>query len=184
MINAIIPIEKIKPHPENYNGHPDAQLIQLEASYEEFGQYNSIVVWQRPGGEYLQVARHGFLEAMKREGAVEVRADILPEDTDPMTIKRILLADNLHPQNSATDEALLAELLQEQVDAGYALAALGSDEESLRQMLESLGDEIIDNAAPDVQFKEYDESVEEDLPTELCQQCGKVCLKSKEKVSA
>ena len=175
--NAIIDIDKIKPHPENYNRHPDTQIVQLEASYEEFGQFNSIVVWQRPGGEYIQVARQGFLTGAKNKGATKIRADILPENTDPMVVKRIMLADNLHAQNSDPDTTLLATLLQEQQDAGFDLAALGTDDETLRQMLESLGDEVLDGA-PDVQFKEYDESIEEGMDTELCQQCGKICLKS------
>jgi len=54
--NAIIPIEAIKPHPENYRQHPDPQLAQLGASHQEFGQFRSVVVWSQPDGSYIQVA--------------------------------------------------------------------------------------------------------------------------------
>jgi ParB-like chromosome segregation protein Spo0J len=181
IVNALVPVEKIFPHQDNYNQHPDSQIAQLEASYQELGQYNSIVLWARPDGTYTQVARHGFLEAAKNKGATEIRADILPIDTDPLLIKRIMAADNLHAQNSQPDEAMLAALLQEQVNAGYDLAALGTDEETLRQMLESLGDEVLASGKPDIQFKEYDESIADELDTELCKECGKLCMKSKGK---
>jgi 16S rRNA G966 N2-methylase RsmD len=164
IINAVIPIEKIKPHPQNYNQHPDSQIAQLEASYEEFGQFNSIIVWQRPGGEYIQVAREGFLTGAKNKGATAIRADILPEDTDPMVIKRIMLADNLHAQNSIADDEALARLLQEQRDAGYALSSLGSDDETLRQMLEAMGDGY------ETGDEERDET-EDELPEEVETRC-------------
>lgn len=145
IINAIVPIDKIKPHKENYNQHPEEQIQQLTKSLESLGQFRSVVIWQQPDGTYVQLAGHGVVEAMKREGATEVRADILPPSLDAMTAKQIMLADNLHAQNSLPDDAALARLLEEQQHAGYDLAALGTDEETLRQMLESLGDEMLEN---------------------------------------
>lgn len=144
--NRLVPLAAITPHPENYNQHPESQIAQLAASYTQFGQFRSVVLWQRPGGTYIQVAGHGFVLAAQQQGATEIRADILPEQTDPLTIKRIMLADNLHAHNSAPDETLLARLLQEQADAGFDLTALGTDEETLRQLLESLGDDLLDHA--------------------------------------
>lgn len=140
IVNQLVEVSKILPHPDNPNTHPDTQIAQLAASHEAFGQYRSVVLWARPDGRYIQVAGHGYLEGARREGATEIRADILPEDTDPVTIKAILVADNLHAQNSVTDEEVLVQLLTEQADAGYDLAMLGSDDETLRQMLASLGD--------------------------------------------
>lgn len=143
IINAIVPIDKIKAHPQNYNQHPEEQLQQLTKSLESLGQFRSVVIWQQPDGTYVQLAGHGVVEAMKREGATEVRADILPPSLDAMTAKQVMLADNLHAQNSLPDDTALARLLEEQQNAGYDLAALGADEEALRQMLASLGDEVL-----------------------------------------
>lgn len=181
--NKIVPIDLIKPHPDNYNQHPEEQIKQLERSYSELGQFRSIVLWEQSDGTFIQLAGHGIVEAMQRENVSEVRADVHPPSLDPMIAKRILLADNLHAKNSVPDDTLLAQLLQEQYDAGYDLASLGSDEESLRQMLQELGDGYLGSdeeqaGKPNVQFKEYDESIADDLDTELCQQCGKLCLKS------
>lgn len=181
-VNKVVPIHLIKPHSDNYNQHPEEQIKQLGMSYSELGQFRSVVLWEQSDGTYIQLAGHGVVEAMKREDATEVRADVHPSSLDPMIAKRILLADNLHAKNSISDDEALVRLLQEQQDAGYDLASLGSDDETLRQMLESLGDGYLggdgNQEKPDVQFKEYDESIADDLDTELCQQCGKLCLKS------
>ena len=162
IINAIVPIEKIKAHPQNYNQHPEEQLQQLAKSLESLGQFRSVVIWQQPDGTYIQLAGHGVVEAMKREGATEVRADILPPSLDAMTAKQVMLADNLHAQNSLPDDTALARLLEEQQNAGFDLAALGTDEEALRQMLESLGDEVLtgDGEEEDEEGDELPEDVE------------------------
>lgn len=147
--NLLVPVHLIKPHERNYRSHPDTQLIQLEASHSRFGQFRSLVLWERPHGEYITVAGHGILEAMKRNGATEVRADVLPQDTSQETIDGILVADNLHSQDATDDEVMLAEILEEQKNAGYDLASLGTDDEALRQMLEALGDEYAGGTGDD-----------------------------------
>lgn len=140
--NRILEIESLIPHTRNYRQHPDTQLSQLGASHERFGQFRSVVVVERAQG-YTIVAGHGIVEAMKRNGVKQVRADVLPRETSEADIEAILIADNLLPQGASDDNAILVELLQEQVNAGFDLEALGSDEETLRQMVEALGDEYV-----------------------------------------
>src|SRR5882672_8607510 len=151
IVTRMISIEAITDHPDNYNQHPDAQIAQLAASHQELGQYRAIVVWERPGGRYVRVAGHGYSESAKREGATELRCEVLPIDTPPETVKAIMIADNLHAQNSSPDDELLAHLLEEQHNAGFSLEALGTDDETLRQMLQALGDEYLggDNGEED-----------------------------------
>lgn len=157
IVNMIIPVDAIKPHERNYRNHPDNQLTQLGLSHNRFGQFRSIVLWERPKGEYITVAGHGILEAMKRNGVTEVRADVLPVNTPQSTIDGILVADNLHSQGATDDQSALAALLQAQQDEGFDLEALGSDDESLRQMLEALGDAYVGESV------ERDET-EDELP--------------------
>jgi DNA modification methylase len=157
---ATIPIDLIDPHGENPRQHPDEQIAGLEESYEDLGQFRSFVVWKRPNGRYTQVTSHGIMMAMRGRGATHVRVEVLPEDTDPLKVKRIMLADNLHAQKSHDDNELLAALLQEQQDAGFDLSALGSDDESLRQMLEALGDEYIGGNERDEEEDALPEEVE------------------------
>lgn len=141
--NRVIPIDKLTPHPRNYRNHPEGQVSKLVASLVRFGQGRSIVCQDGPQG-YLIVAGHGIVEAAKKLGYTELRADILPADWSPEQIEGYLIADNLHSQDAQDDEVILAQILQEQRDAGFDLASLGTDEESLRQLLEKLGDEALD----------------------------------------
>lgn len=179
--NRIVPLEKLTPHPRNYRGHPEGQVSKLVASLARFGQGRSIVVQDGPQG-YLIVAGHGIVEAAKKLKYTELRADILPADWTSEQVEGYLVADNLHSQEAQDDETMLVQILQEQQDAGFDLASLGTDDETLRQMLAALGDEVLSNGEedekPDVHFKEYDESIENDLDTEMCQECGKLCLKN------
>ena len=156
-----IPIDLIDPHPENPCLHPDEQIVGLEESYEELGQFRSFVVWKRPNGRYTQITSHGITQAMRQKSATHCRVEALPEDTDPLKVKRIMLADNLHAQKSHNDNAMLAQLLQEQKDAGFLLSSLGSDDESLRQMLGALDDDMLEDeeSAPE-EFGSYGENID------------------------
>lgn len=160
IVNTVIPVDLIDAHKDNYNQHPEEQISQLAASHAEFGQYRSVVVVARPGGRYVQVAGHGYLQAAKGEGLTQVRADVLPEDTPSETIKAIMIADNEHAKNSSADDELLAQLLQEQANAGFDLASLGTDEEALRQMLEALGDGYLGGGDGEEDADEIPEEVE------------------------
>jgi ParB-like chromosome segregation protein Spo0J len=180
--NRIVQIDSLMSHPRNYRIHPKHQIDKLVLSLQRFGQGRSIVVQDSPEHPVI-VAGHGIVEAAQALQWQELRADILPADWTDTQIEGYLIADNLHSEEASDNEELLAMLLQEQQDAGFDLASLGTDDETLRQMIEAMGDGYL-NGAPDVQFKEYDETVADDLDTELCEQCGKLCMKSKEKASA
>lgn len=158
--NRIVSLDKLTPHPRNYRQHPDGQVSKLVASLARFGQGRSIVVQDGPQG-YLIVAGHGIVEAAKKLKYTELRADILPADWSPAQIEGYLVADNLHSQDAQDDETMLAAILQEQQDAGFDLASLGTDDETLRQMLEALGDEFVGSGE-----QERDEA-EDELPEEV-----------------
>src|SRR5947209_10479038 len=72
--NKVVSIDAIKPHKRNYRQHPESQISQLGASHSRFGQFRSCVLWERPNGEYITVAGHGIIEAMKRNGVTSIRA--------------------------------------------------------------------------------------------------------------
>ena len=158
--NRVILLAKLKPHPRNYRSHPESQIAKLVASLQRFGQGRSIVCQDGPES-YLIVAGHGIVEAAKKLGYTELRADILPADWTPEQVSGYLVADNLHSQEAQDDDALLAQLLQEQADAGYDLASLGTDDETLRQMLEALGDEYLGSGEQDEEEEDETPEVEE-----------------------
>jgi hypothetical protein len=160
--NKIVPIDKLTAHPRNYRQHPESQVSKLVSSLVRFGQGRSIVIQDGPEG-YLIVAGHGIVEAAKKLQYTELRADILPANWT----------------SEQVEGYLVAQILQEQQDAGFDLASLGTDDESLRQLLESLGDGYLeDEEDKPVSFKEYDESIADDLDTVMCSDCGKLCVKS------
>ncbi len=161
--NTIVPLHRLFAHPENYRVHPPTQIANLVASLTRFGQGRSIVCQDGPE-HLLIVAGHGVVEAARRLDWQELRADILPADWTPVQVKGYLIADNLLSAQAEDDTDILAHLLQEQQSAGYDLAALGSGDEALRQMLESLGDGYAGE-------QEEGDGAEDELPEEVETRC-------------
>lgn len=165
ILNETVPLDLVKPHPNNYNQHPETQIADLEASLDLLSQYRSVVLWAQDDGTYIQLAGHGVVEAMKRKGDTEVRADILPVETDATMAKQIMLADNLHARHSLPEDDILARLLKEQQMAGVSLASLGSGEEELRQLLEAAGESMTGQG-----YGEGD-GTEDELPEDVETRC-------------
>lgn len=138
--NKLVPLIMLYPHKRNFRQHPPAQIQKIKASLERFGQVRSIVVQANEDTTYTIVAGHGVTEAAQQLEWKELRADILPSWWSAEQITGYLIADNHLSVDATDDEELLATLLREQQDAGYTLASLGSDDETLRQMLDALGD--------------------------------------------
>ena len=60
----------LKPHPQNYNRHSEAQIKRLMESLDRFGQPKEIVIWNG-----LIIAGHGLVEAARRLGLPTLRDD-------------------------------------------------------------------------------------------------------------
>lgn len=141
--NKMVPLVMLYPHERNYRQHPPEQVKRIKASLERFGQVRSIVVQSHEDGTYTIVAGHGVTEAAQQLKWYELRADILPHWWSPEQVSGYLVADNNLSQDAVDDDELLAALLEEQKNAGFDLASLGTDDETLRQMLAALGDEYV-----------------------------------------
>lgn len=160
--NKVVSLDSLVPHPRNYRAHPKFQIDRLVLSLQRFGQGRSIVIQDAPEHPVI-VAGHGIVEAARALRWQEIRADVLPADWTPEQVEGYLVADNLHSDGASDNEELLAMLLQEQQNAGFDLASLGSDDETLRQMLAEMGDEGLDEGgaadeipginAPDLPYK-------------------------------
>src|SRR5487761_2447366 len=168
--HAVVQIDALAPHPRNYRKHPDQQINNLAASLVRFSQVRSIVVQEGADGRYLIVAGHGLVEAARREGYTERRADVIPATWNATAIEGYLVADNELSRGAQDDQTALAALLQEQANAGEHLESLGYSGDELAALLDGLGDNALADEEPPT-FKDYDESVEDDMPTEMCQQC-------------
>lgn len=183
LFEATYPLDRLTLWERNYNRHPHEQVERLAASLHRWGQVKSIVVWERPDGQTLVVGGAGLVTAARFAGEpAALKATAFPASWPEDEVVAYLVADNELARLSDPDEAQLAALLQEQANAGYDLLSMGYTTDALDALLQRLADETLtgDDEKPPV-FKDYDESVEDDMPTEMCQQCGKLCLKQKSK---
>ncbi|HEX3640176.1 MAG TPA: ParB N-terminal domain-containing protein [Ktedonobacteraceae bacterium] len=173
-----VTLDSLEGHPANYNQHPPAQIADLKASLMRYKQVRPIVVQQAVGEEqYIILAGHGITEAAKELYAENPAkyahlnswaVVIAPPEWSILDAKGYMVSDNHLGNKAEPDELSLAQLLEEQEQAGFDLASLGTDGEALRQMLEKLGDAYLDEEddgreSPD-DFKSYDEGID----TEYC----------------
>lgn len=103
--SILVPIDSIRPHPDNYKEHPDNQLDSLNASLLAFG-------WTKPicaNPEGFIVAGHGmYLEAL-RKGYTHVPVE--PVAFDKNQSRAYLVADNETARRANTDQDKLIPLL-------------------------------------------------------------------------
>lgn len=114
-----IPIDELRPHPQNPNRGDTAALAR---SLDTFGQYRAIVT--HIDGTIL--AGHHLWQAARQRGLTTIRAEVI--DCDAQTARRILVADNrLADLGEGLDPDLLLTVLND-LDAldgtGYSDADL------------------------------------------------------------
>ena len=167
----VVPLEWIVANPKNYNGHPPEQIASLKASLERFRQVRPYVVKQIDERQFMLAAGEGTVTAArelvqanpgKNADLAQARIVVVPSHWTDGDVRAYMIADNETAKKAEPDDTLLAELLQEQQNAGYDLAALGSDEESLRQMLEALGDGYLDGSEQGDDEDEFDDVLDEE----------------------
>lgn len=169
--NILIPISALYPHKRNFRNHPPEQIKKLKASLERYGQVRSIVAQSKADGTYTIVAGHGLVLAAQElvndhtsyyERFGNMRTDVIPASWSSSQVEGYLVSDNLLSADASDDEELLTQLLQEQQDAGYDLASLGTDDETLRQMLEVLGDEYVGSGSVEDEEDEFKQEIDEE----------------------
>jgi ParB-like chromosome segregation protein Spo0J len=136
MEHQLVPVSLLDGHARNYRKHPPEQIKRLAASLKRFQQVRSIVVRRKVGTDrYIVLAGHGVVEAARECYLPQLACDIVPDSWTDADCEAYLIADNLHAQGGHDDEVLLAQLLEEQEQMGADLAALGSHEAALHDML-------------------------------------------------
>jgi 16S rRNA G966 N2-methylase RsmD len=143
VVNQIVAVGGLRPHPQNYNRHDSSQVADLRASLRKFGQVRSIVVQADAADGHLIVAGHGVVAAAQAAGLTTLRADVIPADWPPAKVLAYLAADNELARRANPDEAQLAALVAQvqQVDAELAALAAGS-EARLAELLASVNQEL------------------------------------------
>jgi len=149
-------IADLRPHPMNYNTHPENQLRELEKSLEQFGQFKNIVVCNK-----TIIAGHGLIEAAKRKGMTEIYALVRNDLTEDQQ-KALLVTDNATPFLAVPDTKALEDLLKSITDLSFDDIP-GMTDEWLESMDVSL-DELFKMSSPDEDDPAADEVPEVDEP--------------------
>lgn len=152
-------IDKLQPHPENYNKHPNSQLDELEKSLDTFEQYKNIVVWNG-----LIIAGNGLYEAAKRKGLKKIYA-IDRSDLSESQAKALLIADNATSAISEPDLSQLKVLLDGLGDVDIP----GVNDDFFESVGMEWDNENDDDDTPPDDFKEYDENIDTEHE---CPKCG------------
>lgn len=154
-------VSELKPHPRNYQEHPDDQIEHLIQSVEENTFYRNIVV-ARDG---TILAGHGMWQATKRMGRERIPVIRLDIDPNSSQALKVMAGDNETSHLADRDDRLLTEMLKEIKDSADdgvdGLLGTGYDEMMLANLvyMTRAQDEIedFDAAAHWVGMPEYDE---------------------------
>lgn len=127
-----VKVSALKPHPRNYQKHPEEQLAHIEASIREHGFYRNVVVAR----DNTILAGHGVTEAAIRMGLETIpviRLDIDPNS--PAAIK-VMVSDNEINNLAEVNDRELTELLRTLVnDNEIDLLGTGFNEEQLAALV-------------------------------------------------
>lgn len=128
-----LPLSDLRPHPRNYQQHPEDQLQHLEASIRQFGFFRNVVI-ARDG---TILAGHGAVEAARRAGLETVPVHRLDLDPDSPEALKVLAVDNEVGRFAERDDRALTDLLRELTEADPLSGLLGTgyDEMNLANLL-------------------------------------------------
>lgn len=122
-------VADLKPHPQNYQLHPDSQLDQIEASIRQHGFYRNIVV----SSDNVILAGHGVVQAIKRMGKKRVPVIKLEISSDDPKALKVLTSDNEINNLAKVNDRALTDLLKNllEIQGPGALMGTGFDENQL-----------------------------------------------------
>jgi ParB-like chromosome segregation protein Spo0J len=101
-----VPVDALEAYPGNARVHDEPAL---DESARTNGQYRSVVARRLEDGTLQLLAGHGTVGAFRRQGAGEVRVEVI--EADDTEARRIVLADNGTSRGASYDESLLLDLL-------------------------------------------------------------------------
>ena len=159
-----VALADLHPFPRNYNRHSPAQIAKLAKSLSTFGQIRSIAAWLNPDDALIYIlAGHGVVEAARSIDMPTMRADVV-SGCNFDTAMAYVVADNELARQSDPDQAQLAAILEElQAKEPLLVEAAGYSAQELEQLLHSI-------QMPE--FKEYDESIADEVEWLECPECG------------
>ena len=123
-----VDIKSLKPHPRNYQEHPDDQLDHIIKSIEAHGFYRNIVVAR----DNTILAGHGVVKAATKMGKKRIPVIRLDIDADDPRALKVMTSDNEINNLADVDDRALTEMLREIMqDDTQGLTGTGFDAEQL-----------------------------------------------------
>lgn len=122
-----ISIEKLSPHPRNYQEHPQDQLDQIIDSIKTHGFYRNIIVAE----DNTILAGHGVVLAATQMGKKRVpviRLNVAPDDARAL---KVLTSDNEINNLAVVNDRALTEMLREIMQTTEGLGGTGFTGEQL-----------------------------------------------------
>tara|TARA_Y100000310_G_scaffold213286_1_gene214188 strand:- start:935 stop:1432 length:498 start_codon:yes stop_codon:yes gene_type:complete len=143
-----------------YEGNPrkiePSEMLKLRRSLKDFGFVDPVIARK---SDNLVIGGHQRIDAAKQEGITEIPV-VYRELSDD---KAALLNIALNKISGEWDYSKLGDLFQE-LDTGMEdLEMSGFDTQEIEDLL---------NGLDEVEFKEYDESVEDEVKKVSCPECG------------
>ena len=129
-----VPLDRLRVYPKNAKKHPRSQVAALAAMIEEVGWTMPVLVDEQ--GEI--VAGHGRVMAAQLLNLVSIPVMVARGWTEAQ-IKAYRLADNVIPENSSWDEALLKVEVREIEALNYDIGKIGFDMERLTKLFDDGG---------------------------------------------
>jgi len=154
----LLPVEELIPYINNPKAHPEGQVDKIAASIREFGFLVPLVVEEDGKGI---VAGHGRLLAAKRLGLEKVPC-IKVSHLTPAQIKAFRIADNKVAESDWDLKNLVIEL-EGLEEMNFNLEITGFDPDELEAFLDQ---------DLKIEFREYDETIEDEVDWNECPQCG------------
>jgi len=159
-------LSEIKPYERNPRINEDAAVETVAGFIRDFGFRQPIVVDK----DFVIICGHTRWKAAHKLGLelvpVHVAADLSPEKA-----RAYRLADNRAAELSQWHYDLLPLELSDLREGGCDMSSLGWDEKEIASLLQGLANEGLPGEAGG---KEYDETIEQDVLTVACPQCGHV----------
>ena len=107
-----VPINNLKPHPQNYKEHPENQLDHIIKSINEHGFYRNVVIAK----DDTILAGHGVVMACIKMGKKEIPCIRLDIESDSTQALKVLTSDNEITNLAQVDDRQLSEILKEILD--------------------------------------------------------------------
>ena len=143
-----VPIENLKPHPQNYKEHPENQLDHIIKSINEHGFYRNVVISK----DDTILAGHGVVMACIKMGKREIPCIRLDIESDSTQALKVLTSDNEITNLAKVDDRQLSEILKKILDTDFDLIGTGFDEDQLSA--------LVYTTRPSSEIETFDEATE------------------------